>query len=415
MKKPLHKHIGQHARNVKNHFTKYLYERDTFFSTLWVFIFIVVLGSIPINFYFLNPLKLALKDFDFNDMAYSKLDVHADSLDQHTVIVNIGMANREELALLIDKTAALGPRVMGLDVLMEGPREPLMDSSMAATVARHPNLVLASKLEWKDEKDPYKENFFSKQGTKEGYVNMLADDIATIREWSPFFENESTPEAPPYKSFAAAILEKYDSTAYAKLVKRNKKVEIINYSRRKKQYLVIEPENLLNDAVDAKEVKGKLVLLGYISDNPNDIEDKKFTPMNEKYYGKSHPDMNGIVVHANMLSMALENKYIRKMPAWFSWVLAIIIGWIHMAVFIKYYLDHHIWFHLVAKIAQLVSAIFFVYLGIWLYEQYRIKLDMKLTLVVIVMAVDVIYFYEAWASWMHKKFRYRTVFGHHGH
>lgn len=415
MKKPLHKHIGHHARRVKNHITKYLFERDTFFSTLWVFIFIVVLGSIPINFYFLNPLKLALKDFDFNDMAYSKLDVHADTLDQHTVIVNIGMANREELALLIDKTAALGPRVMGLDVLMEGPREPFMDSMMAEAVSRHPNLVLASKLDWKDEKDPYKENHFSQQGLNEGYANMLVDDIATIREWSPFFENEKHPDEAPYKSFAAALLEKYDSTAYLRLVKRNKKVEIINYSRRKNQYLVIEPEKVLNDEVDAGNIKGKLVLLGYISDNPNDIEDKKFTPMNEKYYGKSHPDMNGIVVHANMLSMALENNYIRKMPAWFSWVLAIIIGWIHMAIFIKYYLDHHIWFHLVAKIAQLVSAIFFVYLGIWFYEKYRVKLDMKLTLVVIVMAVDVIYFYEAWASWMRKKFNYRTVFGHHGH
>ena len=125
--------------------------------------------------------------------------------------------------------------------------------------------------------------------------------------------------------------------------------------------------------------------------------------------------MYGVVVHANMLSMAIENNYIRKMPAWFSWILAIVIGWIHMAIFIKYYLDHHIWFHLVAKIAQLLSAILFLYLDLWFYETYRIKLDMKLTLIVIVMAVDVIYFYEAWASWMHRRFKYRTVFGHHGH
>jgi len=121
------------------------------------------------------------------------------------------------------------------------------------------------------------------------------------------------------------------------------------------------------------------------------------------------------VVHANILSMALENNYIRKLPGWFNWFFAVLIGWIHMALFIKYYLDHHIWFHLVAKIAQVLSAILFVYAGIWLFENYRIKLDMKYTLYVIIMAVDVIYFYEAWATWMHKKFRYHTVFGHHGH
>ncbi len=35
---------------------------------------------------------------------------------------------------------------------------------------------------------------------------------------------------------------------------------------------------------------------------------------------------------------------------------------------------------------------------------------MTLTLVVIVLAVDIIYFYEAFAVWLHKKFGYTTVF-----
>gem|GEM_PF-2572113 len=72
MKKAVKK-FGSGAKKVSKHLTKYLYERDTIFSTLWVFIFIVALSQIPINFYFLNPLKLAMKDFDFNDLAYSKL------------------------------------------------------------------------------------------------------------------------------------------------------------------------------------------------------------------------------------------------------------------------------------------------------------------------------------------------------
>lgn len=415
MKKPLHKHIGHHARRVKNHITKYLYERDTFFATVWVFLFIVVLGSIPINFYFLNPIKLALKDFDFHDMAHANLEYRKDALNNQITIVNIGNADREKLAWIIEKTAEQEPKVMGLDVLFEGPRDPYADSLFGAVASRHSNLVLASKLDWSDQKAPYKKNFFSQTGSSEGYTNMLVEDIATIRLWSPFFENEKDPHAAPYKSFATAVLEKYDTVAYQRLVNRHKDVETINYTRREKWYHWIDADSLLAGTTEPGYLKGKIVLLGYGSENPNDIEDKKFTPMNEKYYGKTHPDMYGVAVHANILSMAIENNYIRKMPAWFSWVLAIVIGWIHMAIFIKYYLDHHIWFHLVAKIAQLLSAILFLYLDLWFYETYRIKLDMKLTLIVIVMAVDVIYFYEAWASWMHRKFKYRTVFGHHGH
>ncbi len=415
MKKPLHKHIGHHARRIKNHITKYLYERDTLFSTVWVFIFIIVLGSIPINFYFLNPIKLALKDFDFHDMAHANLEYKKDSLNNQITIVNIGTADREQLAWIIEKTAEQQPKVMGLDVEFAGPRDPYQDSLLTAVVSRHPNLVLASRLDWNDEKDPYKENFFSGNGTGEGYANMLVEDIATIRLWSPFFENEQDPKRLPYKSFAAAILEKYDTVAYQRLVKRDKKVETINYTRREEWYHQIDASTLLDGSMEPGYLKGKIVLLGYSSKDPNDIEDKKFTPMNDKFYGKTNPDMFGVAVHANILSMAIENNYIRKMPAWFNWLLAIVIGWIHMAIFIKYYLDHHIWFHLVAKIAQLLSAILFLYIDLWFYETYRIKLDMKLTLIVIVMAVDVIYFYEAWASWMHRKFKYRTVFGHHGH
>ena len=33
-------------------------------------------------------------------------------------------------------------------------------SLLAATIARHPQLILASKLDWIDRNDPYKENFF---------------------------------------------------------------------------------------------------------------------------------------------------------------------------------------------------------------------------------------------------------------
>jgi hypothetical protein len=100
---------------------------------------------------------------------------------------------------------------------------------------------------------------------------------------------------------------------------------------------------------------------------------------------------------------------------WGNILLAIMICWLHMSFFIHYYLESHIWFHLAAKIAQVASAIFFVWLGMEIYRRYGLKVDMKLSLVTIIMAVDVIYFYEAWAVWMHKKFHYHTVFKPHHH
>jgi CHASE2 domain-containing sensor protein len=414
MRKPLHKHIAHHFRNAHRRITKYLYERDTIFATLWVFIFILMVKVLPLpNMHFFDPVEIALEDFDFNDITYSKLKkTVGDSLDQRIVIINIGEFDREGLALLINKTSSMGAKVIGLDATLEGPKDPYKDSLMRDAIARNKNLVLASRFhpgEGKEE-SVFTPNYFSIPGTQSGYVNFLSKEWATVRIWNPFIKNEAHPDSQAYQSFATTLIQQYDPVAFEKLKKRNHSTEIINYSRRTNQYLVIEGEDLLQGNVDPGAIKGRIALLGYINSNPEDIEDKKYTPFNEEFAGKSIPDMNGIVIHANIISMALDGKYINKLPLWVTILFAVVIGWLHMSFFIHYYLENHIWFHLVAKIAQLISAILFVYLGMELFSRYRIKLDMTLTLVVIVLAVDIIYFYEAFAVWLHKKFGYTTVF-----
>jgi CHASE2 domain-containing sensor protein len=408
MDKPFHKRVGQHAKNFHRHFTKYLYERDTIFATAWVFIFIIVLGSLPINVSFLNPLKLGLKDFDFNDMAYSNLRKgKGESRDARIVIINIGQLDREGIAMLIEKTAAKHPKVIGLDVLFDGPGDPVQDSLLIQVFQKHRNLVAAQKLNFSHGALTHiSGNYFKDHAASYGYVNFIGDDPGTIRYFSPF----ETEKGIKYPFFATALVKAFDSSAYNKLAKRHKGQEIINYTRRTNKYLVIEPETLLMDLVVDSVINGKIALLGLVDTSSSNIEDKKFTPMNPKFAGKSYPDMNGTVVHANIISMILDRNYIKKLPSWVNWLVAILICWLHMSFFIRYYLESHIWFHLIAKIAQILSAIFFVYLGVLLFDWYRIKLDMKLSLIVIIMAVDVIYFYEAFAAWMHKKFHYDTVF-----
>lgn len=419
-KKPVHKHLHHHARNFGRHFTKYLYERDTVFAMVWVFIFIVALGSIPLNLGVLNPIKLGLKDFDFNDMSYSKLGKAGNTpLDSNVVIVNIGQADREGIAALIDKTASYGPKVMGLDVMFEGPRDPYKDSLLRATVNRNRNLVLAVKFQTDSSGRLITTgNHFKTDSTLTGYVNFPYEEKETVRTYNAFRKDDTEPAA-LLPAFTSTLLQQYRPEVYENVRKKGDKKIIINYSRRvtqeKKQYLVFEGEDLLTDNVDGSSLQGKIVLLAYVNTDPNDIEDKKFTPMNEKFAGKSTPDMNGIIVHANILSMALEGNYVKKVSLWINLLIAIVVCWLHMSFFVRYYLESHIWFHLVAKIAQVASAIFFVWLGIYLFDQYRLKVDLKLSLITIVMAVDVIYFYEAWAVWMHKKFHYKTVFKPHHH
>ncbi|MEO7393375.1 MAG: CHASE2 domain-containing protein [Chitinophagaceae bacterium] len=414
MRKPFHKHIGHHVKKFHGHVTKYLYERDTIFATVWVFVFILVLGSIPLNLGVINPIKLGLKDFDFNDLSYSKLGKAQNTpVDKRIVIINIGQANREGLALMIDKAGSMKPKVMALDVTFAGPKEPYQDSLLSETFKRNTNLIAARQLIFTG-KEGDTISFagdYIKTASHYAFVNFFNDPASTIRQYEPFVEDYANKK---YTSFSSSIIQAYDSISYIKLLKKGHKI-VINYTRHVSQYLVIEHEDLLAGNIEDSAIAGKIVLFGYINNNPNDIDDKKFTPMNERFAGKSFPDMNGIVVHANIISMALDNNYIKKLPLWANLLIAVFICWLHMSFFVRYYLESHIWFHLVAKIAQILSAIFFVWLGIYLFDKYRLKVDLKLSLIVIVMAVDVIYFYEAWAVWMHKKYKYHTVFKPHNH
>ncbi len=414
--KKLHKTIGKRVKNIPRHFTKYLYERDTIFATIWVFIFIVVLGSIPLNLGVLNPIKLGLKDFDFNDLYYSKLSNNDKiKLDNRIVIANIGNADREGLAMMIEKAATLKPKVMALDVLFWSEKDPQQDSILHAVFSRTKNLVAARMLVPGGEKGDSiysTADHFKSAAAISAHVNLFNDSLATVRYHEPVLYDY---KGEKFKSFSAAITEAYDPEAYKKLEAKGKSKILINYTRRVDKYVVLEPEDLFALEESDSVLTDKILLFGYINRDRNDVLDKFFTPMNERYYGKSIPDMNGIVVHANIISMALDKNYIKKLPSWTNLLIAVLVCWLHMSFFIRYYLESHIWFHLVAKLAQVASAIFFVWLGIYLFDQYRLKVDLKMSLVVIVLAVDVIYFYEAWAVWMHKKFKYHTVFKPHHH
>ncbi len=417
MSKP--QHTGEVKKKKKFHqkLTKYLYERDTLFATLWVFLFILILGSIPLNLGALNSIKLALKDFDSNDLIYSKLGKgdEAPPETKNIVVVNIGELDREGMSLMIDKVASFKPKVMALDVLFEEAYDAYQDSLLSETFKKNKNLIVASRLELKgDEGDTafVKGNFIG-TASQYAYANFFQDSISSFRYFEPFYEDFAKKR---FKSFSAAVVEAFDSSAYHKLEKKGAHKVLINYTRRASHYMTINFDNLMRyDVADSSIFANKIILFGYVNNDPNNITDKKFTPMNDRFYGKSIPDMNGVYVHANIISMALENNYVKKVPLWANILIAIIICWLHMSFFIHYYLESHIWFHLAAKIAQVASAIFFVWLGIYLYDKYRLKVDLKWSLIVIVMAVDVIYFYEAWAVWMNKKFNYKTVFKPHHH
>jgi CHASE2 domain-containing sensor protein len=392
-------------------YRKYLYERDTVFATISVFIVIGLLALIPLNTHILNPVTEAFADFDFNDIAYAKVGKNDDTIDSRIAIVNIGLADRAGIAGMLEKIAAQKPKAIGLDAYFEGPRDSASDALLKNTVQSIPELIMASRLNWEHHGKHLKVNkyYFNHPGAQFGFVNLVGEEGGTIRYFAPFehYEHEE------YLSFTAAILKKSYPEAFKKLKKRNEDLEVIHYTRNFDKYQIVDGSDVLEGNIADNIFTGKIVLLGYLNPSPNDVEDKFHTPMNAKMVNKA-PDMNGVVIHANILTMALDKNYIHKAPKWLGWIITILIAWLHVSLFIRYYIDAHLWFHLVAKTAQIISAIFFVTLSVVCLSKFSLDIDMKMAVTVIILAIDVIYFYEALAVWLHEKYGFKTIF-HHKH
>lgn len=385
---------------------KYLFKRDTILATIMVFVVMGMLALIPINTHVLDPIKLALQDFDYNDMAYSQFNKNSHTaVDTGIVIINIGDADRTEIAAIIEKAAAENPIVTGVDVLFNEPKEAQVDAVLQQLFSSSNKIVLAYNLV--AEKESLETTgFLYEQSRQKGYANFVGEEGGSIRHTAPFIKGEKE----LYFSFAAAITQTAYPEAYEKLKSRDKLTEQINYTRVPGKYLVIEGKDFLQNRESTVSLTNKVVLLGYVSNNPNNIEDKHFTPFNKKSVGKTIPDMEGIFIHANIISMMRDGDYIKKSPVWINWFIASLLCWLHMSLFIRYFIDKHLWFHLVAKMAQLFSAVLFVYLGLLFYYKWDLKINLTPTFVAIILAVDVLYFYEAIIKWLHKRLGIYSIF-----
>jgi CHASE2 domain-containing sensor protein len=388
---------------------RYLFHRDTILATLLVFLLMGMLALIPLNTHFLDPIKLALQDFDYNDLAYSKMHKNETTEVDSILIVNIGKSDRNEIAALIDKVQERKPKVVGVDVVFNEPKTAEEDSLLISTLSKHKNLVLAYEMRGKKRQNtPH--GFLRTKAYTSGYVNFIGEEGGVNRSFAPFIKNGNQ----TYPAFSVEVVRLVDPAAYKKLVDRGKKAETINYTRRNEQFLVIDGMDIMT-GMDSTDLRNRIVLLGYTSDDQNDIEDKKFTPMNEKSFGKSVPDMAGVNVHANIINMVIQGKYINKMPKWLIWGLAFVICWLHMAIFLAYAIERHLWFHLAAKVAQVVSAVLFILIGLNVFFHFDYKVNLVPSFVAIILAVDVLYFYEAICNWLHKKYRHVSVFHKHKH
>ncbi len=408
-----------------------LFFRDTLLATIFIYACIFLFALLAIHLSALDPIHKALADFDYTDLAFKIKDESADEAltAKNIVVVELGK-DRQSIAEQINIISRYEPKVVALDAWFTTPKDAETDSFLLAAIKGCNNFVMGAYLqnETAGEHEEHERDAefhlvksFGEFGTTglQAFVNFGGEYEKTIRYFLP----EKIANGKEVMSFAAAIMSLYDQKKLVELMDRNKDVEYINYSFSNEDFFEHKPNSpelvsvidlhTMNDETLTEKLKGKIVMIGEV--NSMSMEDSHFTPYNKRLSGRSKPDMAGVLIHANVIKMILQNHYVHKVPTWLIWLISVFTTYLVVLFFSYHFVENHIWYHLYAKIFQLVIAFVVIYIELFLLAKVNLKFDEMAVLAPVFISVDLLYFYDAIAKFFHQRTNFNSYFMKHHH
>ena len=371
----------------KSHVPEYL------IVNLFIFAGIGLLSFVVFNVSIFNQFTQAFKDFTLSDIYYSKIINQSRIYDGPLVLINVENKKRDEIAYLIQRLEEGKPKVIGLDIIFRNKIDtaPQGDQILKETFAQYNNIVYPYIATFNDTLPETKnDEYFQTKSTS--FVNLAGEDPAfsTIRYFYPVYNNVS--------AFTTAILQMYDSSKAAALLKKNRHKTEIRYYGNMQNFRYHNFAEVMKMSFNIDTLKDKIVLLGYMghTDGTSGMldEDRFFTPLNPRLSGRSHPDMYGTVMLANILRMELDKDYIYSFPPWLNLLVAFLLSWMLLPLFIHWYVHKPLWYHLMLVLTQFAVSILFVFITILLYTWANVKIESASLLVAVVFVGDFLLFYH---------------------
>ena len=397
--------------------TQNFFHYDNLLATVLVFFFFWLFGVIADQVKILDPLGEAFSDVELTDVMFSQMGKNANfreenalssgnkitKVNQDVVIINIGNKSRPEMAIMIDTINACHPKVIGVDAFYRSIKDFPTDALLAEALTNVDNLVLVSEaknhnieLNYCDSLTGSFEMFLinAQTGCATKPIEDKNNDV--LRTFIPFFKVKNTDSIEP--AFSVKLCEAYRPSSTEKLKKRGNIYERINYVgnihipgyesiyanqtnmaplENCEHFLAYDCDDILSGNFDHSQLKGRIVLMGFIGSPiyTSEGEDKFYTPLNKKYIGKTNKDMYGVVTHANIIAMILNNNYIDEMPDWTIHLTGVLVVFFTMASFRPLYYDYKIWYDGVSKVLGFgyTFAILFIIGIVFEYSNYELK------------------------------------------
>lgn len=350
---------------IKKKKTKLLL-RDALLCTIFSYIIIFVLSFLVVNISFFDPLKKVVKDFSLLDIYYAENLHDVGTLNSEIVLINIEHRDRFELHQLLDAVLEEDPKVVGVDVIFKDRKEAFIDSILVKTL-QHKKIITSYIIE----KDSLITNHkLFETGKASGFVNLNFDNQeSVVRDFVGVTEIDGV----RHRSFSSKIAKKALGDKKWKKYNYDKKFHgntPINYIGDYTAFLNFGfDEFMLSD--NKAVLKDKIVLLGYMGEptgNVYDVEDKLFTPLNKITAGKSIPDMYGVVIHANIISMLLNNNLLLRVSNFWIGVITFFCTFLILVYIIKMERKSRFTYRLTKKTVLFIFTVVMTGLALWLFK-----------------------------------------------
>ncbi len=368
----------------------------------------------------------AFNDTELTDFVFAKLRPDP-TVDERIVLVNFGTLSRREVAGMIQTINKYKPRIIATDAFYDcegGLRDSIncpqlldtLGNLMLSDAIREANImVLGEKLMQtkllgqtdNSEIDSLEQSdSMFRDYSQEGFVTIPTDatyqeDAKIARTMIPQMMVNGKREL----AFSTRIAMSYDSLKTEKYLARGKEEEIINFrgnievlqlrvnslkndetgtSNFATMFNVIDYEDVLNENFAADFFNDKIVMIGFLGNylGAPSWEDKFYTPLNKKIGGRANPDMFGLVVHANVVAMILNQDFVDELTEFQKYLIAFIACFLTVALFIVVDEKLPIWYDALSVVIQLTGIFLIMLTIIQVFASYNFKLDLNLTLVV---------------------------------
>lgn len=353
-----------------------------------------------------DPIGDAFADMEFTDIYFSQL-LDDPIADENVVLVNIGLESRAGIAMMIDSISQHNPAVIGVDSFFDFPKEDtLADMMLMDALSRVENLIMVSKVMFNPDTEEFDSVHYSWPwftfNAEPAFANLdteadVQEDLKMCRQFVPQIR---TADGENQIAFGVKMASYLDSAKSQKFLDRGNEVEVINYrgnvldygaTKFGNKYYALDVPDVFGSNYVPEIIEGKVVLfcfLGeYLGDREN-FEDKFFTPLNDVYIGRAFPDMYGGVIHANIVSMIMNENYIFYLKDWQKYLVAFIGLFLNIMVFSWIYKKLPKWYDGITKVIQVIEFVGLIYIMVYFMDIFSMKLDLTYLLFAVALSGD---------------------------